>query len=172
MPKVGKRTVYNDCHVYIDYSYYSVPFEYVGEDVDIEVNNNLVKIFYQNKQIAIHEKCASKGQFKTKDNHYPKFKCYLSTEYQEEYQIKMKQIGSDAGKLFLLLTSEHPRDWNRTAQGILSLTKTFPKEVVNLACRRALAFNVIQYKTIKNICANGSYKLPLETNNYHEYSAN
>lgn len=162
MPKVGGRTVYNDCHVYIDYNYYSVPFEYVGKNVDIEVDNKLVRIFYQNKQIAIHEKSEGKGQFKTENNHYPKFKCYLSTEYQEEYQIKMKSIGTDAGRLFLLLTSEHPRDWNRAAQGILSLTKTFPKEVVNLACRRALAFNVIQYKTIKNICTNGSYKLPLE----------
>ena len=81
----------------------------------------------------------------------------------------MKQVGTDVGRLFLLLTSEHPRDWNRTAQGILSLTKAYPKEVVNLACRRALAFNIVQYKTIKNICASGSYKLPLEWSSDNEY---
>lgn len=165
IPKVGDRIVYNDCHVYIDYNYYSVPFEYVGKTVNIEIDDKLVRIFYQCKQIAIHEKSEGRGQFKTENSHYPKFKRYLSTEYQEEYQIKMKQIGDDAGILFLLLTSERPRDWNRPVQGILSLTKKFPKDVVNLACRRALAFNVAQYQTIKNICINGSYKLPLEINN-------
>ena len=172
MPKVGERTVYNDCHVYIDYNYYSVPFEYVGKNVEIEVGSKLVRVFYLGKQIAIHEKSEGKGQFKTENSHYPKFKCYLSTEYQEQYQIKMKRVGADAGRLFLLLTSEHPRDWNRTAQGILSLTKAYPKEVVNLACRRALAFNIVRYKTIKNICANGSYKLPLEWSSDNEYITN
>jgi hypothetical protein len=77
----------------------------------------------------------------------------------------MREVGDDADKLFLLLVAEYPHQWNRITQGLLSLVKKFSKEVVNLACRRALAFGVIQYKTIKNICANGSYKLPLEWGN-------
>jgi transposase len=172
MPKVGERTVYRDCHIYIDYNYYSVPFEYVGKTVEIEVDSKLVKISYQGKQIAVHQKCDGKGRFSTEDSHYPKFKCYLSTAYQEEYQNKMRQVGIDAGKLFLLLVSEYPYQWNRITQGILSLTKKFTNEIVNLACRRALAFNAIQYKTIKNICNNGSYKLPLDWRSNDEYIAN
>ena len=74
----------------------------------------------------------------------------------------MNKIGTEAGKLFLFLIAKQPRDWNRTTNGILSLTKRFAKDVVNLACKRALAFNVIQYQTIKNICQNGAYNLPLE----------
>jgi len=162
MPKVGERIVYNDCHVYIDYNYYSVPFEYVGKTVEIEVDHKLVRILCHGKQIAIHQKCEDKGKFSTEESHYPKFKYHLSTDYQEEYQVKMKQLGADAGRLFLLLVSEYPHSWNRIAQGVLSLAKKYPEEIVNLACRRALAFNVIQYQTIKKICANGSYKLPLE----------
>lgn len=171
IPKVGERVVYNDCHVYIDYNYYSVPFDYVGKTVEIEVGSKLVRISYQGNQIALHQRCKGRGEFKTQDNHYPKFKCYLSTAYQEEYQIKMKNIGTDASKLFLLLVAEHPYHWSKTTQGILSLTKEFPKEIVNLACRRALAFNVTQYQTIKRICANGSYNLPLDRS-YNEYLTN
>jgi transposase len=164
MPKVGRRLVYHDCHVYIDYNYYSVPFEYVGKEVEIEITNKLVKILYQNRQIAIHTKSEDKGQFVTNESHYPKFKCYLSTAYQEEYQVKMNQIGNETGQLFLLLVSKHPRDWNRAAQGILSLTKTFTNDIVNSACKRALMFNIVQYQVIKNICQNGSYNMPLESN--------
>lgn len=162
IPKVGERTVYNDCHVYIDYNYYSVPFEYVGKNVEIGIDNKLVRISYQGKQIAIHQKCEGRGKFSTEERHYPKFKYHLSTEYQEEYQVKMKQLGDDASRLFLLLISKHPHSWNKITQGVLSLTKKYPKEIVNLACRRALAFDAVQYQIIKKICANGSYNLPLD----------
>jgi transposase len=164
IPKVGERIVYNDCHVYMDYNYYSVPFEYVGNTVEVGVENKLVKISYKGKQIAVHQKCEDRGSFITQESHYPKFKYYLSTEYQEKCQKKMKEVGEDAGKLFLLLIAKHPHNWNRISQGILSLTKEHSKEIVNLSCKRALAFGVTKYQTIKNICTNGSYNLPLNNN--------
>lgn len=169
MPKVGTRLVYNDWHVYIDYSYYSVPAEYIGKEVEIEIDDRIVKIFYETKQIALHTKSQGKGEFVTEKSHCPKFKDYLSTEYQERYQVKMNKIGTYAGQLFLLIVNQKPREWNRTVSGILSLSKKFPKEIVNLACERALAFNVTQYRIIKNICQNGTYKLPIDTEFYHEY---
>ena len=43
---VGTRSVGKDCHIYIDYSYYSVPYKYCGKTVEIEVEEKLVKIFY------------------------------------------------------------------------------------------------------------------------------
>lgn len=49
-------------------------------------------------------------------------------------------------------------------QGILSLRKNFPPEVIELSCKRAIAYDACKYSTIKNICQNGSYKLPLEFN--------
>ena len=62
-----------------------MPFEYVGCSVDIELTDNLVKIYYQNKPIATHQKIKDKGKFSTIGSHYPKYKRYLSTEYQELY---------------------------------------------------------------------------------------
>ena len=162
LPKMGQRLVYHDSHIYIDYNYYSVPSEYVGEKVDIEINKDLVKIDCQGKQIAIHARLKGRGEFSTSNSHYPWFKLYLSTEYQGRYQEKMNQLGEDAGKLFLLILKKHPTEWNRMTQGILSLSKKFSTEIVNLACRRALAFQICRYRIIRNICENGSYKLPLE----------
>ena len=109
---LGQRTVYHD----INYNYYSVAFEYVGKIVDIELNHKLVRIYYNGKQIALHELNHNRGQFITIESHYPKFKNYLSTEYQEEYQVKMNKIGSFAGQLFLVLLDKNPYAWNRTAQ--------------------------------------------------------
>ena len=160
--KVGTRKVYHDCHIYVDYNYYSVPFEYVGREVEIELAKNLLKVFYQGKEIAVHPRLSGRGKFRTNNSHYPAYKRYSDTEYQERYQAKMAHIGTYTEQLFFLIIKEHPRDWNRTVQGILSLQKTYPREVIEATCKRALSFGVIRYSVIKNICHNGSYNLPVE----------
>ena len=164
MPAVGSRKVYHDCHVFIDYSYYSVPFEYVGHIVDIEIAKELVRIFYRGKEIALHPRATERGSFQTNINHYPKYKRFSDTEYQEKYQAKMADIGPYAEQIFFLVLQKQGRDWSRTVQGILSLTKSYPKEIIDLACKRAVAFGVYQYQIIKRICHNGSYNLPVEFN--------
>jgi hypothetical protein len=162
LAKVGSRKVYHDCHIYVDYNYYSVPFEYVGKEVEIELTKNLLKVFYQGKEIALHPRLTDRGNFSTKPSHYPAYKRYSDTEYQEKYQAKMAHLGTYTEQLFFLVIKEHPRDWNRTVQGILSLGKTYPDEVIEAACRRALSFGVTRYSVIRNICHNGSYNLPAE----------
>ena len=164
MLKTGSRKVYHDCHIYVDYNYYSVPFEYVGKIVDIEISKSLLKVYFNSKGITIHKRIIGKGYFSTIDSHYPKYKLYSNTEYQEKYQAKMARIGEYAQQIFLFIINKNPRAWTRPIQGILSLIKTYPNEIVNLACKRALAFDACQYQTIKNICSNGSYALPVEFN--------
>jgi hypothetical protein len=162
LASVGIRKVYHDCHIYVDYNYYSVPFEYVGRQVEIELTKNLLKVSYQGKEITVHPRLSGKGKFSTNNSHYPDYKKYSDTEYQERYQAKMAQIGTYTEQLFFLIIKEHPKDWSRTVQGILSLKKAYPDEVIEAACRRVLSFGVTRYSVIKNICHNGSYLMPVE----------
>ena len=161
--KVGERKVYHDCHIFVDYNYYSVPFEYVGKKVSVELSDKFLKVYYDNKRVAMHNKIANdKGCFRTEESHYPRYKRFSDTEYQEKYLDKMSSIGKYARQLFFFIKAKCPNYWYRPIQGILSLLKSYPKEVVNLSCKRGLAFGVYQYQIIKKICFNGSYILPLE----------
>ena len=162
MPQVGTRKVFHDCHVYIEYNYYSVPYEYVGRTVEVEITDNFVKIFYEYKQIAMHKRLGGKGEFSTIESHYPKYKNYLSTENQERYQMKMREIGYNAEQIFLFILEKNKYFWNRSVSGILSLRKIYPNEIIDKSCKRALAYNVYNYKNIKSICENGCYNLPIE----------
>ncbi len=63
LSQLGTRKVYHDCHVYINHNYYSVPYKYVGKEVEIEVGNGLVKIYYNNERIAIHTSNSNFDQF-------------------------------------------------------------------------------------------------------------
>ena len=162
MPEVGTRKVYHDCHIYVNHNYYSVPFEYVGKEVEIEIKRDVLRVIYQGNVIAVHPKAEGRGNHITNNNHYPKYKMFSQTEYQEKYQLKMSEIGPFAQQVFFIIVENAPQDWTRPVQGILSLLKSFPKEVVELACKRAIAFNACKYQVIKNICNNGAYNLPVE----------
>lgn len=160
--KVGMRKVYHDCHIYVEHNYYSVPFEYVGKEVEIELTDNLLRVSYKHKEVAIHPKLSGIGKWSTVPSHYPKYKLYSETEFQEKYQIKMKAIGDYAEQLFFLILKNRPHDWTRPVQGILSLPKSYSKDIVDLACKRAVAYDIHTYQTVKNICKNRSYLLPVE----------
>ena len=84
----------------------------------------------------------------------------------------MKDLGPFSEQLFFLILQNQKGYWFKTVQGILSLEKGYTKEIVELACKRALAFQVYEYQTIKNICKNGSYKLPVEFEGVYEYYQN
>jgi transposase len=162
MAQVGTRKVYHDCHIYVNYNYYSVPFEYIGKEVELEINQDLLRIFYQYQQIAIHPLLKGSGLFSTIESHYPKYKRISDTEYQEKYQVKMSGLGVYAEQMFFFILQNQKNYWYKTVQGILSLQKSYPDNIINSACKRALAYGVFQYQIIKNICRNGSYLLPIE----------
>jgi len=162
LAKTGIRKVCHDCHIFVNYNYYSVPFEYVGKYVEIEITKTLLKIFYNLKEIAVHPICDDKGIFITNENHYPKYKRISETEYQEKYQIKMRNLGPFSEQLFFMILQNKKGNWIRPVQGILSLEKRYSKEIVELACKRAMSFQVCDYKLIKNICEKGCYIMPLE----------
>ena len=85
LSKLGRRQVYHDCHIFVDYNYYSVPFDYVGKELDIELDDKFLRVYFNGKQVALHTRLKGRGQFSTEPSHYPKYKQYSETEYQQKY---------------------------------------------------------------------------------------
>ena len=160
---VGVRKVQRDCHLVVENNYYSVPYKYIGENVEIELDSKLLRVFYDNQIIATHTRCVSKGQFITNRSHYPEYKLCTpsSSEYQDTYRKKIQGIGPDAASMFEMLLVNRPNDWSRVAKGLTSLEKTYSKNIVNLACARALEFEIFTFNKIKAICSSGVYNLPI-----------
>jgi hypothetical protein len=163
----GHRKVHKDCHIILDHNFYSVPFKYVGKMVEVENDIKSVKIFYENNQIAIHPHVEGKGIFSTQTSHCPQYKYYTpdSPEYLSLYKGKMNSLGKETEILFSLIVKEHPTDWYRIVKGILSLRKKYSDEVINLTCKRAMAFGITHYQKIKKICESGCYQLPISERN-------
>ena len=51
-PEILRRKVCKDCHITLDYNYYSVPYAYVGKVVDILREKNFVRILHCNGSLT------------------------------------------------------------------------------------------------------------------------
>ena len=122
----------------------------------------MLKVSYRQEQIALHTRITLKGQFSTVSSHYPDFKVFDSTQYQDIYKQKVSLVGPYCAKLFDQAVAEKPKHWGRTIKGILSLTNFYSNDTVEVSCRRALAYGIAEYQTVKAICKNAAYALPVE----------
>lgn len=59
-------------HIQVERMYYSVPYEYVRESVDIRLTTDLIEVYFKEARIASHKRLKGEiGQFSTKIDHMP-----------------------------------------------------------------------------------------------------
>ena len=66
-------TVRRDWRIMFDSSYYSVPYELIGQLVEVCATRSLVRIFYRHKEVAYHERSKIKWDYKRKAEYAPPF---------------------------------------------------------------------------------------------------
>lgn len=169
-----RRKVAKDCHITLDNNYYSVPSKYVGEDVEVSLGYNLIKIYNsKNELLTTHPRSKSKGVFTTNTNHYDKYKslCPGFKRYDEHYQNEMKKIGENGVSMLQEIKKQNERAWQQPIKGIVGLRKLYPDNIIDAACKRALHFGTCSYSVVKRIIENNGHCLPLNEGgkyaNYH-----
>ncbi len=60
---IEKRKVNNYAHINYKNNYYSVPYIFMGEELIIKSNDNILKIYKDGEQVAIHQISTKKGEF-------------------------------------------------------------------------------------------------------------
>lgn len=163
--KTAQATVHPNCHVAYAGNYYSVPYAYIGCEVDIVEINRLVKVFYKNEEIALHNLCRdSKGDHITNKEHYPESKNITAEEILSRQEAEMKQIGSHALEFFYAFCRKglNGKYLYHNVSGVLALRKHYTDAIIDQACRRALYYNTISYGTVKKICERGLISLPVD----------
>jgi len=153
-----------DCHVSYGSNYYSIPHAYIGLTLKAIEVNNILKIYFKDKEIALHTvHHDTKGFHYTDKNHYPKGKNITSSELLSRYKSEMAKIGAGAVEFcnrYEETIKENSR-YHRSLSGVLSLKKRYSDAVVDQACRRACYYGNITYRAVKKICEAGYESLPL-----------
>jgi len=159
---IEKRRVNRYGHISFRYNYYSVPDNYVGEEVSFKAGRDLLRIYdKEHNEIAVHALDKGMGNFITNEDHILKTKKRRNSAYYEE---KCKQIGPGAVSFFHNLMLNKPKEYHRLIQGVLSLRKLYSDSRIDSACLRADKFGCYTFKSVKRICEEGLFEVPADPN--------
>ena len=159
-------TVQYNYHVSVDRMNYSVPYEYIKQQVDVRLTRSAVEVFFGGTRIASHPRLLGRpNQYSTNENHMP-------PEHQEYLQWNGKrflrwaeQIGPNTAvviKLFLSAYKVEQQGYKSCMVLLKSADKYSPSRL-EAACKKALTFTPSpSLKSIQSILKSGQDKLPDE----------
>jgi transposase len=154
--------VHPDYHVEIDRHYYSVPYQYVRENVDVRLSEKTVEIFLKGRRIAAHTRSYIPGRHSTQKEHQPQK--HKDLQWTSASMVnKGRAVGIHTADALQKIMNErkHPELGYRACLGVLRLGKRYSNERLESACRRAIAMNVCSYRSIKSILENSLDREPL-----------
>lgn len=143
-----------DYHIELDRCFYSVPFKYLKEKVEVKYTHTVVEIYHKGKLIATHPKQHRANERSTHKEHMPPNHQYQHEKMNPERLIKWAaSIGEDA-KSFVthrIQTAEYPANAYRGVIAILLLEKIYGKMTLNQALGYAHSINAISTRSIRSI---------------------
>ena len=153
-----QATVQFNYHIAVDKMYYSVPYQYIRNRVDVRITDTTVEIFIGHERIASHRRLYGRpGQYSTVTEHMPPDHQKFLEWNGDRFREWAKRIGSNTyGVVNGLLTSTRVEQQNyRACMGLLKLADRHSPQKLEAACEKALRFsNSPSYKSIQNIIAN------------------
>ena len=176
---IGFTKAGRDYHINIDGYRYSVPHEFVGEELEYRLTSKTLEVFLQGRRIASHARLWIKDKPSTVKEHMPTNHQYYQEQFVEWTPEKLvnraSKIGNTAVQVVqtIMKKNQHPEQKFRSCLGILRLARTWGNDRVDSACRRALELNACSYKHIKLILENGGDRrllapTPLQVASEHE----
>jgi transposase len=158
-------TVNIDYHIEIGRHYYSVPYQFVRQKVEVRFTESVVTVFANGKKIAQHLRSDKPFKHTTVREHMPPAHQFM----QEWTPTRLTQWGAQIGEQTkhqveaILGSRTHPEQAYRSCLGLLRLANKFGKERLEAACQKANSFGAASYKTVDNILRNNADKIQQPT---------
>ena len=116
-------------HIQVDRMYYSVPYEYVSEQVDVRLSTDLLEVYFKEVRIASHKRLYDEvGEFSTNVDHMPdNHRAYLEHN-PENNQKWAESIGPSTERLVAYILKHNPE---KKALTILSSLRNLSTKHIN-----------------------------------------
>lgn len=151
-----KAKVGVDYHIEYKSHYYSVPYQHVGEYVELKIYENTLEIYLNNTQIAVHILSDKIARHTTKSEHMPANHRYMQNWTPMRFLEWAAKIGPETKMQIhsALIQAKHPEQAYRRCLGILNLTKKHGNYKLEQACKKANDLGVLPVRSIKKIINN------------------
>ncbi len=146
-----------------DRIYYSVPYQYISQKLDIKMTASLIEIFKDDKRVCSHPRLYGRpGQYRTEKDHMPK----NHQQYVEWDEARFIAWGASFGTATeqiiraILDRFEIPQHGFRSCLALLKLPKEQEEEKLERACQKVLDLSLsCSYKVVKSVFHNLDDKL-------------
>ena len=154
-PRWGKVKIHPDHHIRFGCALYSAPTRYIGKEIDVRADSKLVRIYCHGELIKTHPVQEPGGRHTDYDD-YPKEKTPYAMR-NPDYMISLARgRGPNIGAFTTrLLEGDFPWSRLRQAQKLVRLVDKYGAQVLDLACRRALGFELINVHRVEQIVLRG-----------------
>lgn len=159
--------VQNDYLINDGINKYSVPFNLIGEKVDIRIANQIVEVFFHGCRVASHTR-VMKAQLEPvrKTEHMPpEHQKYLSYA-PDEFISWAESIGEATQKVteYFLTSGKEPEQGFKYCASLMKASERYGQSRIEKACMRLLSFTKQpSLRSVLTILKNGQDKIPLET---------
>ncbi len=160
VPLFKDSKVHRDHHIEVDKALYSVPGDYIGSQVDVRANSELVKIYHRGQLIKTHPRMRP-GTRSTDASDLP--------EHKSAYALRdiTKLIGLCAGHgenigIYAERILDDPLPWTRmrAVYRLIGLVRQYGPSAVEAACSKALDLDVIAVGKIDSMLAKAVENTP------------
>jgi transposase len=152
-----------DYHVEAERHWYSVPYQLVGERVDVRLTARTVEAFHRGRRVASHPRSTRPHSFTTDPAHMPASH-RAHREWTPGRLVRWaRTVGPQTAELVegVLASRPHPEQGVRSCLGILRLGKHHGEARLEAACGRALALRAFSYRSVESILRTGLDRHPL-----------
>ena len=153
-----QATVQFNYHIAVDRMYYSVPYQYIRNKVDVRITDTTVEIFIGHERIASHRRLYGRpGQYSTVMEHMPPDHQKFLEWNGDRFREWSKRIGPNTYDVVdkLLTSSRVEQQQYRACMGLLKLADRYSAKKLEASCKKALKYsNSPSYKSIQNIIVN------------------
>ena len=151
-------------HVEYDDHFYSVPYQLVGQQLDLRATERTIEVMRGLKCITSHARSYRPGGYTTKTEHMPKAHQAQAGMTPQRILEWAKKTGPSTAALVeeIMKRRVHPQQGFMACQGILHLNRDYEPERIEAACARAMKLRACTYKSVKAILRNNLEQQELE----------
>jgi len=143
------------CHLEFEKAYYSAPFRLIGKHLWLRATPTAVQIYEEHSLVAVHPRLTRPGQRSTVEDHLPpEGRAFLRSD-PAWCRTEAATVGPACSELVERLLDHPILERLRAVQRILRLGERFGPVRLESACRRALDFDDLRYRTVKTILERG-----------------
>jgi len=151
---ISTQRVNADYHVIVDKHYYSVPYQYIGRNVEARITHKNIELICANQRIATHTKSDKSGGYTTTNAHRPTNHRAYAEQNLEHYITWAKGVGDAAIALVegqFLGKPHYAMTGSKACSQLKSLATMYGKERFEAACQCAVDIKSLTVKSVRSI---------------------